>query len=116
MFPDNGCHLLTGRNDDIQDKITKASLNGIYAIDMNHSIITKEIVDQTHSLSMEIYAYTVDDPIVAKRLIDFDVDGIETNCVSCLKKSMEEITVENIDSLSRPLPLGNGGRSFCKAY
>lgn len=39
---------------------------------------------------MGIYAYTVNDPMVAKRLIDFDVDGIETNCVSCLKKFMEE--------------------------
>lgn len=89
MFPNNSCHYLIGEKEELKEKIKKASLNGIDAIDMNHSLINREIVKYIHSLSMGIYAWTVDNPLVAKRLMKFNVDGIETNCVTCLKKKIE---------------------------
>ena len=88
MFPNNSCHQLIGKEEGLKENIKKAALNGIDAIDMKHSLINQEIVDYVHSLSMGIYAWTVDDPRDAQRLMKLHVDGIETNCVSCLKELM----------------------------
>jgi glycerophosphoryl diester phosphodiesterase len=88
MFPNNSCHYLVGKEEGLKENIKKAALNGIDAIDMKHSLIDQDLVDYVHSLSMGIYAWTVDDPRDAKRLMGLRVDGIETNCVPCLKKLM----------------------------
>jgi glycerophosphoryl diester phosphodiesterase len=86
MFPDHSCHYLIGDEEGLKENIKKAALKGIDAIDMRHSLINQEIVDYVHSLSMSINAWTVDDPRDAKRLLGLGLDGIETNCVSCLKE------------------------------
>jgi len=88
MFPNNSCHYLIGDEEGLKENIKKAALNGVEAIDMKHSLINQDLVDYVHSLSMGIYAWTVDHPLDAKRLMGLRVDGIETNCVPCLKKLM----------------------------
>jgi glycerophosphoryl diester phosphodiesterase len=91
VLPKNQVHLLVGQQEGLKDLIKKASLDGIDAIDLKHSLITQEIVDYIHSLSMEIYAWTVDDPLIAKKILALNIDGIETNCVPCLKAAMEKL-------------------------
>jgi len=89
MFPNNSCHYLIGKEEGLKENIKKAALNGIDAIDMKHSLINQDIVDYVHSMSMKINAWTVDDPRDAKRLMELrGMDGIETNCVPCLKESL----------------------------
>jgi|LSQX01.3.fsa_nt_gb glycerophosphoryl diester phosphodiesterase len=88
MLPDNTCHLLLGKPDGLKENIKLASENGIDAIDMRYSLITQEVVDYVHSLDMKINAWTVDDPREAERLMALNVDGIESNCVPCLKEGM----------------------------
>jgi len=89
MFPDNNCHLLIGDEDNLKEMIKTASQNKIDAIDMRYSLITQDIVDYVHSLHMKINAWTVDDPHEAKRLMGLKLDGIESNCVPCLKEAMK---------------------------
>lgn len=101
MFPNHSCHYLIGKEEGLKENIKRAALNGIDAIDMKHSLINQEIADYVHSLSMGIYAWTVDDPRDAKRLLELRVDGIETNCVSCLKELL------NIKHNSQPLNRSN---------
>jgi glycerophosphoryl diester phosphodiesterase len=90
ILPNNSCHLLVGKQEELKETIKNASLSGIDAIDLKHSLIDKEIVDYIHGLSMEIYAWTVDDPVIAHRLLSVNVDGIESNCVPCLKDAMRK--------------------------
>jgi glycerophosphoryl diester phosphodiesterase len=42
-------------------------------------LVNREMVQELHGISIPIYAWTVDDPYVAKRLIEIGVDGIITN-------------------------------------
>lgn len=90
IFPENNCHLLIGKEENLKENIRIAANQGIDFIDLKHSLITREIVDYIHGLSMGINAWTVDDPQVAKRLISLNIEGIETNCVPCLKKAMKQ--------------------------
>ena len=41
--------------------------------------ITREGVDYAHRLGLKVWVYTIDDPIVAERLLDQDIDGIISN-------------------------------------
>lgn len=90
IFPKIDCHLLYGKSEDIETVIKKASLNGIEAVDLKYSIINQKVVDYVHELSMKVYAWTVDDGTEAKRLLALNVDGIESNCVPCLKELMRK--------------------------
>lgn len=89
MFPRNSCHLLMGNEENLKEKIKMAAQNKIDAIDMKYSVIDQDIVDYIHGLHMGINAWTVDDPNEAKRLMGLKLDGIETNCVPCLKEAMK---------------------------
>lgn len=90
MFPDLRCHLLIGKEEKLKENIQKASQNGIDFVDLKHSLITQDIVTYVHGLSMGVNAWTVDDPKDAKRLAALQVNGIETNCVPCLKEAMNK--------------------------
>lgn len=90
MFPELRCHLLIGKEDQLKENIKKASQNGIDFVDLKYSLITQDIVNYVHSLSMGVNAWTVDDPKEAKRLEALNVNGIETNCIPCLKEAMKK--------------------------
>lgn len=91
MFPNHSCHYLIGKEDNLKENIKRAAESNIDAIDMKYSLINREIVDFVHSLAMGIYAWTVDNPDDAKKLLDLKVDGIETNCVPCLKEALKKL-------------------------
>ncbi|MEU7741021.1 glycerophosphodiester phosphodiesterase family protein [Nonomuraea sp. NPDC049158] len=52
-----------------------------YATHINppYGNITEQYVQRVHSLGMAVFAWTVDDPDVMRRLIGYEVDGIITN-------------------------------------
>ncbi|MEV1239092.1 glycerophosphodiester phosphodiesterase [Nonomuraea sp. NPDC050022] len=52
-----------------------------YATHINppYGNITEQYVRRVHSLGMAVFAWTVDDPDVMRRLIGYEVDGIITN-------------------------------------
>lgn len=89
LLPDNYSHLLIGKEEGLKEAIKKASEAKIEAVDLKHSLIDQEIVSYVHDLSMQVFAWTVDDPAIANRLVALNVDGIESNCVSCLKEKMK---------------------------
>ncbi len=48
-------------------------------LDISHKVLTKELVDACHSEGIKVNVWTVDDPEIAARLIDWGVDFITTN-------------------------------------
>lgn len=48
-------------------------------IDTDWKSVTKEWVDRLHAAEMKLNAYTVNDPKVAERFVDWGVDYITTN-------------------------------------
>lgn len=50
--------------------------------------ITREAVDYAHRLGLKVWVYTIDDPIVADRLLDQDIDGIISNNPSIIWRTL----------------------------
>ena len=50
-----------------------------YDLDVNYAMVTKELIEACHSRGLKVNAWTVDDPEIAKELIDMGVDYITTN-------------------------------------
>lgn len=56
----------------------------VSSVNVVHFSITQAMVNQIHEAGLTIFAWTVDDPAVAKNLIDMGVDGIISNCPQLL--------------------------------
>ena len=50
-----------------------------HALTLHHSIASDEAIARAHDLGAAVYVWTVDDPLVAERLIEAGADGIITN-------------------------------------
>lgn len=58
------------------EKVKSAGLDGF---DVHFGGLTQEFADAVHKAGLGLYAWTVDDPLEAKRLVSLGVDGITTN-------------------------------------
>ncbi|MDR2674345.1 MAG: hypothetical protein LBC18_05615, partial [Opitutaceae bacterium] len=55
-------------------------------LDLNHRILTKEVVDLLHQRGFTVWAWTVDDPDRMAELLSWGVDSITTNKPALLKE------------------------------
>ena len=72
-------------------EITPAKLDqiekcGASVVGWNYKDLRKTDVAEIHRRGLKVWVYTVDDPKVAKRLIEMDVDGLITNVPGKMKK------------------------------
>ncbi len=58
-------------------KVT-SSLNA-YSINLEKSLVTKDVVDEAHTQGLQVFVYTANEPEEIKKLIGLKVDGIITN-------------------------------------
>jgi glycerophosphoryl diester phosphodiesterase len=70
--------------------IDKAGAAGLDGLSFRHRGISKAYVEAVHRTGMKIFAWTVDDPEEAARLIDFGIDGITTNRPAWLREQLKE--------------------------
>ncbi|WP_423130225.1 glycerophosphodiester phosphodiesterase family protein [Gaoshiqia sp. Z1-71] len=89
IFPGNECHWLINGRAGLEAKIQQAANAGLDAVDIKHTDIDKEMVELAHRYRLKVMAWTVDQPADALRLIGLGIDGIESNCVPCLKEKMD---------------------------
>jgi len=59
--------------------ISRAKDAGLDGLDFNYKEINKEYVEAVHQAGLKMFAWTVDDPDDAARLIEYGIDGITTN-------------------------------------
>lgn len=89
-FPENKCYWLSGNKGDLLSKIEDIAGHRLDGVDLSSKIIDEELVSQLKKLDLDIVAYTVDDPVEAKRLIDLGVTKITTNRPAWLKTELEK--------------------------
>jgi glycerophosphoryl diester phosphodiesterase len=70
----------TGKRPDIDDLIAKAKAARFDGLDLHFGFpIDAAFVGKLRAAGLKLYTWTVDDPVVAKRLVEAGVDGITTD-------------------------------------
>ncbi|MFZ2353387.1 glycerophosphodiester phosphodiesterase family protein [Paucilactobacillus nenjiangensis] len=70
--------------------LTKLPTNGISFYSLDSRTINRTIVNQAHRENKKVYVWTVDQPVVARRMVALGVDGIITDRSSLIKKVLHE--------------------------
>jgi len=68
--------------------VQKAKQQGLDGVNVHHAGVTRELVDAAHASGQKLYAWTVDDPNEARRLVRLGVDGITTNRPGWLREQL----------------------------
>ena len=89
LFPDIPCYWLSGNKSDLLQNIRSIAENGLEGVDLHYSVVDEEVMALAKSLKLEVYAWTVDDPAEAKRLIKCGVKSITSNRPDWLKQQVE---------------------------
>lgn len=69
--------------------INKAADAGLDGLNFRHKGISKEYVDEVQRAGMKMFAWTVDDPEEAGRLIECGIDGITSNRPAWLREQLD---------------------------
>jgi len=88
VFPKNPCYWLSSNAILLKsnlDKVAGAKLDGV---SLHFSIINEGIMEKAENLGLEVYAWTVDNPEEAKKLIELGVKGITTNRPGWLREQI----------------------------
>lgn len=85
MFPETPCFWLSSNKADLLNNLQTIADNGLEGIDLHYSIVDEEVMALAKKLKLEVYAWTVDDPAEARRLIKSGVKSITSNRPDWLK-------------------------------
>jgi glycerophosphoryl diester phosphodiesterase len=85
VFPGNACYWLCSNSDLMNKNINLVSKAGLNGLSLSYNIIDEKAVGLVKQLNLELFAWTVDSPEEAKRLISLGVKGITTNRPGWLK-------------------------------
>lgn len=88
MFPENKCYWLSSNRKDVLSKLNGFSESGLDGLNLNYSVIDETIVMLAGKSGIEVLAWTVDDPVEAKRLIKLGITRITTNKPDWLKSNI----------------------------
>lgn len=88
VFPGFLCYWLCSNTELLQKNISLAPAAGLDGISLSYNIINKEVVQKAKRLNLELFAWTVDNPDEAKRLISLGVKGITTNRPGWLRQQI----------------------------
>jgi glycerophosphoryl diester phosphodiesterase len=88
VFPAIPCYWLSANKADLVKNIRSVADNGLEGIDLHYSIVDEEVMALAKGLNLEVYAWTVDDPAEAGRLIKCGVKSITSNRPDWLKEQV----------------------------
>jgi glycerophosphoryl diester phosphodiesterase len=89
-FPGNHCYWLTSTSIGLKTKLEELAEARLAGVNMRFSAIDKHAVEAAREKNLEILAWTVDDPVEARRLISLGVTKITTNRSAWLKQEVEK--------------------------
>lgn len=90
-FPDNDCYWLSSSKSGLGRKMEQAAQKGLAGVNLKYSIIDEDVVAQAKKHKLEVLAWTVDDPVEAKRLTEMGVCALTTNRPKWLKDEMAKL-------------------------
>lgn len=80
---------VTGEYRPYDPKLIRITLeNNLDALNLEYRMLTEDYADMVKSAGLELWAWTVNDPADAKRLIEMGVDGIGTDRCEWLKEQI----------------------------
>jgi glycerophosphoryl diester phosphodiesterase len=88
LFPRNRCYWLSSNRNDVLSKLGTAAEEGLDGVNLHFLIIDPDLVARANRLNLEVLAWTVDDPVQAKRLIDLGVKALTTNRTKWLRSQL----------------------------
>ncbi|RIJ50004.1 glycerophosphodiester phosphodiesterase [Maribellus luteus] len=91
VFPDNKCYWLSSSKKGLSNKMEEAAANKLAGVNLQYSIIDKDVMAVAKKLNLDVLTWTVNDPAEAKRLADLGVKGITTNRPKWLKEEMSNL-------------------------
>ena len=81
-------YWLCSDRDSLQKNITLVPAAHLEGISLSYKLIDKEVATMANRLNLELFAWTVDDPDEAKRLIALGIKGITTNNPGWLREKV----------------------------
>lgn len=63
---------------------------GAYSINISRDLVTKEIVDLAHENGLKVFVYTVNAPIVMRKMIECNVDGVFSDYPDLMNEIIKE--------------------------
>ncbi len=88
-YPENKCYWSSDLKIQLKKKAEQAIEEGLTGISLKHNLINEEITSLTKDNNIELLSFTVDDPAVAKELLEAGVTGIITNRPVWLKNELK---------------------------
>jgi len=88
LFPEIPCYWLCGNKEALMSNIKSIADAGLEGVDVDYSIVDEKMMEMTKKLKLDVVVYTLDDPVVAKRLIGYGVKGITSNRADWIKKQV----------------------------
>jgi glycerophosphoryl diester phosphodiesterase len=87
-FPGNPCYWLCSDSALFQKNIGQVKGAGLNGVSLGNKIINQNTAAQVKGLGLELFAWTVDDPAEAKRLVALGVKGITTNRPDVIREGL----------------------------
>lgn len=72
------------------DRLAEIQTTGAMFIGWNHADLTPESVQAAHALGFKVWAYTVNDPADARRLLAIGVDGLISDVPALIRRVVNE--------------------------
>ena len=62
----------------------------VYSINISKDLVTKEMVDLAHENGLKVFVYTVNSPIIMRKLIELNVDGVFSDYPDLMNEIISE--------------------------
>ncbi|MBY5957116.1 hypothetical protein KUV50_03140 [Membranicola marinus] len=87
-FPDLPCFWLSSKKADVAARWESVKSNGLDGINLHHSIIDQDLINQAHKDDLGILCWTVNKVEDARRLAHMGIDGITTDRPGYIRKHL----------------------------
>lgn len=89
-FPENKCYWLCSDIDIFNKNLDQIPVIGLEGVGLRYDIINELVAGQIKKMDLNLYAWTIDDPAEAKRLLQLGVKGITTNRPGWLAEQIKQ--------------------------
>lgn len=89
-FPEYPCYWLCGNKESLRQSIGEVARIGLDGVSLRYNIIDQEVMAMARELDLEVFTYTVNDAVEAKRLMELGVLGITTDRPGWLREQIEQ--------------------------
>jgi len=90
LFPKNRCYWLSNNKKEVLEKMEDVAAAGLTGLDLHFLVIDEALMQKARQLNLDVIAWTVDNPVEAKRLSNLGVKSITTNRTAWLRSQMTE--------------------------